>query len=1063
MNSNEEVYSHGFVELNKDENTNFKLTNIDIKSSIKGDIVSLSVGMECLVIATKQGIIVRQQLKEGTNLKMLELPPNGGEIYKTFMDAYGYHCIIVTTNNNVFYLHYKSDIIIPLELFKGLTITAIGFGLDVTPSTTRSLLVGTKIGQLLTYCISDTDTSEIIEEKPKAVLQLPGNHPVCGIVFDTYKRKVKQNDNMGKSENIGYTTLVMVFTVESYYYFTGTMPFSELFKGYNLSGKINEHRKRMPHEKLKESELKLFYRINDKIELGSFVWKTEIAACHADFRLKSAYESSIRIVDLAIEGYKKKNMKEGETIEAPEAVGVTDLYLLLLYNDSLIGISKITKQIEHVEFFRSEGKMIQMAHEPGTNSMWICSSRRLYRLTIRNKDKNLWRQKLESSNFAEALKLCKANDGKYYGYVAGIYADSKFKHNNFLEAAEYYAISTRSFEDVIIKFLLANNSEGLEKYLTLKLNNIASDKELKTQQVLLSVWIFILKLKKLKKTSAMLDNDKERDEISPKRRAFQNEMLTTQKQVMEVEAFLEKYKNCFNTDTIFQLLDNYGRSKEYIKLAIENSKTEAVVVHYINDNDIKSALKYLKNVKDEDKNRIMIKYASIFMKRDIELTIDCLSSNFPNIKIESLVPALMSFKHKNRGLINDFLSESMKRGKNQILSNIYVFFLAEDSDKKSHKKLLDFISKQELLKKRNRPLDIDKDFALSVCKYFKRTEAQIKIYGILDFYEKAVNLALDNNMIELAKVYANLYNDSKIRRKLWIKILRSTTSKKEESYSILNMVEESEGSLTLSDVFPYISSNAKIKEFSKVLLMHLKNHESKISDLDKEIKEYNKSSNELLKEQKEYRSNFIEFSSNKCCDNCEKPLVSDPKYFIFPCLHGFHMRCLINKQLSREHEDIMLLICKRVKMMKLESRMKMLRGNIEYLEKKSKRKLRKKMEYFLIKLGFPCEIGEGVEVISYAKKLLKKRAVVLNEKQAIEIRLEEYRSLKNKYYSLAGIYPSDAKTYRYPSDGETYCTLESYNKQFEKLLVEECLQCGNLAIETIDVVFDSAAQWNWAL
>lgn len=1016
MDDNYDVSSHGFPEFNKDDNTAFKLSQVDIRQLIRAEIVSLSVGIESLVIATRQGV-VRRRFKKSEGFEVIELfskeeskeGHSAEEVCKTFMDICGYHCVIVTNNYNALYLHYESKVAVPLKLLKGWEITAMAFAVDTSPNTTKNMLIGTSTGQLASYMISSADGEQVAEEKPEIVSQLPGNSAIYGIVYDTYQKK------MGKGDGVGYTTLVMVFTVEFCYQFTGSLPFKALFRDSKLSEKIKEHGKRVYHKSLKESELKVFYRLGDNnaVELHSFAWKTELAICHGRFRPKDNFKGHVTISDFALDVYRKKSMAQGQKIEVPEAIGITDLYIFFLYNDSVVTLSRITKQIEYVESFRSEGRMVQMTHEPSTGSLWICSSRKLYRLEVASGDKDVWRQELERSNFVEALRLCRENGGKHYGYVAGMYADSKFRNENYVEAAEYYAISTRSFEEVIVSYLMAKDTEGLEKYLTLKLDSIIDQENLKAQKVLLTTWLLVLKLDKIKRATAMVDDVQTTDTIgSTKKRPTNSELLTTHKLVLELGSFLQERGDCLDTDTVFQLLENNGRGRECVELVKSRSKIEAAVIHYINDNDIRNALKYLVKMKDERKNKIMERYASTFIKHETDLTLKYLRKYFPNMQIEELVPALLNVNKEKRGSVNQFLCESMEESNNQIVSNLYLFFLAESGDQKSHEELLQFIGKQELLKRRNQPLNIDKDFALNVCKYFKRTEAQIKMYGMLEFYEEAVKLALDSDMTDLAKSYANLPSDSKIRKRLWLSILNNVINAHNGSDSILGIIKESRGNLTLGDVFPYISPDVKIGEFSIILLEHLKDHGQKISTLNEEIKEYNINAKDLLGQHKTHQSNLIEFPSDKCCDYCEKLLVNDLKYYVFPCLHGYHMRCLVREQFAQRHY---VMKSKQEKQELLESSMT-------------------RIKKLLAKFGLPTEEESKVKVIEYVEMLLKEGVVVLGStKRRVELTPEAYR------------------------------VLEIYYKQLEELLVGECLMCGSLAVETIDVPFDSYDEFQWAL
>jgi len=61
-------------------------------------------------------------------------------------------------------------------------------------------------------------------------------------------------------------------------------------------------------------------------------------------------------------------------------------------------------------------------------------------------------------------------------------------------------------------------------------------------------------------------------------------------------------------------------------------------------------------------------------------------------------------------------------------------------------------------------------------------KAQIILYAILGLYDKAVKLALEIDDIDMAKDYANKPNDTKMKKKLWMKIAKYLfhyTSKKQ--------------------------------------------------------------------------------------------------------------------------------------------------------------------------------------------------------------------------------------------------------------------------------------------
>ena len=67
----------------------------------------------------------------------------------------------------------------------------------------------------------------------------------------------------------------------------------------------------------------------------------------------------------------------------------------------------------------------------------------------------------------EALHTYKTKEQKEY--LAGVYADQLFEKGKHVEAAKVYAESSRTFEEITLKFMQLNNKTGdagLERYLS---------------------------------------------------------------------------------------------------------------------------------------------------------------------------------------------------------------------------------------------------------------------------------------------------------------------------------------------------------------------------------------------------------------------------------------------------------------------------------------------------------------------------------------------------------------------------------------------------------------------
>lgn len=63
-------------------------------------------------------------------------------------------------------------------------------------------------------------------------------------------------------------------------------------------------------------------------------------------------------------------------------------------------------------------------------------------------------------------------------------------------------------------------------------------------------------------------------------------------------------------------------------------------------------------------------------------------------------------------------------------------------------------------------------FALRLCQEKKRNKACVKLSAILELWEYAIDLALEDKDLELAQQVANMpqQSDVELRKKLWLKI-----------------------------------------------------------------------------------------------------------------------------------------------------------------------------------------------------------------------------------------------------------------------------------------------------
>jgi hypothetical protein len=341
-----------------------------------------------------------------------------------------------------------------LKKIKNLEITAVGFYPFTHARSTNEILLGCKDGSIYSYELQINSQDEVIESAVNKVFQIPSREPIYGLMYDIFDYC---EPDIRTSKKVA---LAMAVTNDTCYQFTGILPFDKLFTRYNSLAEVNKCKKEVPKGKIEESELKLYYSYKGKglFELRSFAWKCGSGICYGQFRSKNDVNDPVAVKEFFMESYRCSTRTEEEI---PESVAITEYNLYLLYANNLTVISRITKEIEYSHNFRQNEVMHYIMHDPSSKSMWICSSRSVNRLMIVQENKDLWKQHLERGNFKDALKLCEDDNEKHAGYVAGLYADHEFDKGKYEEAAILYMKSNRSFEEVVLKYVKAEENKGL--------------------------------------------------------------------------------------------------------------------------------------------------------------------------------------------------------------------------------------------------------------------------------------------------------------------------------------------------------------------------------------------------------------------------------------------------------------------------------------------------------------------------------------------------------------------------------------------------------------------------
>ena len=450
-----------------------------------------------------------------------------------------------------------------------------------------------------------------------------------------------------------------------------------------------------------------------------------------------------------------------------------------------------------------------------------------------------------------------------------MYADYLFNQGKTIEAADAYAQSEKSFEEIALK--LMGDRKALQTYIESKLAGLPSD--MNAQRTLLSTWLVEIYLDNINHNYMKTD-----DSVSEAEK--------------QLQTFLEEHQLDLDEETTCDLLQSHGRIEDWVFFADLKKKYEMVMLHHINQQEIRKALSKLSQIDPTGKENLLYKFAPIFMKyepkRSADILIELAKQKKGQIDAKKLLPALMNVDQTSREeaiRFENFLIREYKF-KEKSLHNLYLFHLSETD---GEKKLIEYLRAQENLPE----LNFDSEYALSVFKQNGKIESQIFLYSLLKMHSEAVTLAIECKKLELAKQNAQKPEkyDEELSRKLWLQIAIFHINAGNVR-DALNVMNESK-LIKMEDLLPYFNEQDSISNFKEDICKALDGYKKKIDDLNEELKESKASATQVKNELKNIKERHIEIEGMQPCEVCNKPVMKK-SFYVYPCAHSYHRDCLLD-------------------------------------------------------------------------------------------------------------------------------------------------------------------------
>ncbi|KAG8815007.1 hypothetical protein FRC17_000900 [Serendipita sp. 399] len=844
-------FSAGAAEL--DNNPLFVLGRVQV--DIPGPLVAFAIASDMLYMACSNDLLIHINLKNPE--KMVKIPVKA-PIYKLFLDPSGRHLVIATAQGDNLYLcsQWRDFLPRPIKSFK-MMIESIawnsGFLLSSAGSSatgTREILIGGRNGIIYEGVLdSKEEIFKSHDRNVNAVFTLPERQPITGVCFQWFSTAENRRG------------LVVVSTATRIYQFVGApgdrrsddgaRMFTSLFSAYK-SAELNVLSQRVISEFLElpgseYSELHTQFA-RDKMQITSVAWLTGQGIYHGTINYSPSNTTNDALIDSA------------QLVPYPSAIAPASPAL-----------SKSTERIKG------------LSSDPVNKTYWVYTDSSLFELTTKNESRDVWQIYMRRGEYDAALDYAQTVSQR--DAILAAQGDSFLSQKQYAKAAERFAQTSRSFEQVALALIDSGDRDALQYYLVVRLGR--TKKTDLTQRMMLATWLVEFYLSKF--------NDLD-DLIASESAAHDVEDLKTERAMLDkdLKTFFETYKDNLDRQTTYDLILSHGRTEVFLHYATVIGDHLRVVEHWILEENWEKAIGVISG---QTSLELYYRYASVLLRQAPQPTVDAWTRQ-PGLDPSALVPALLQLQHQARDpLVPNqairYLTHVIFERHNisPTIHNLLITLYASPSFGEDDRPLLRFLSTAPKDLISGKPY-YDLDYALRICKANKRIRPCISLYAEMGLWENSVDLALEIGDLELAKANADKAEeeDLRLKKKLWLKIAKYVVQDKKDIKSAMAFIRDT--SLKIEDILPFFPDFVVIDDFKDEICLALEEYTKDIDKLRAEMDDATKSAELIKRDIANLKNRFVTLEPGERCSSCSYPLFTR-QFYVFPCQHCFHADCLI--------------------------------------------------------------------------------------------------------------------------------------------------------------------------
>lgn len=458
--------------LRKQEKPLFELREHGLKiSRRKGfTLCCMGVGNGVLAMGSQEGVLLRcttDATDSNGTIEEIMIEPRVA-MSSVFIDPTGAHVLVSMENGANFYLHTGSTRPKKMVKTQGMQFTSVAWDRQSgSPEASKPILIGTASGAVFEAAFDGGKEKAVTK-----VFQIANQGAIAGIAFEHW-----QLPSGDRRYYVMLTTSASGKRPTRVFQFVsgGRGGFDAMFQEYTIPEKLRFQE--MPGD-MTTAELR-FYAKQGRERAKGFGVLTGGGVYHGEFvfGLSSAMENVTTGTELlAYPGKPEKSSDSRGSWTPPVSMAVTQYHVVLLFARHIQVVSKLSGVVVMEEALDSRvGNVHDIAVDDTFNTVWIHSSRRILEVVIADEDRGVWKLFLSKAvmgngddrDFEQALAVCR--NGWERQRVLTAQADKLFDKGKFDRAAVMYAKTTRSFEEVALKFLEIETRDSLLLFLLQKL------------------------------------------------------------------------------------------------------------------------------------------------------------------------------------------------------------------------------------------------------------------------------------------------------------------------------------------------------------------------------------------------------------------------------------------------------------------------------------------------------------------------------------------------------------------------------------------------------------------